>query len=73
MKQELSITDDGCLSRSGPLRAIVEWDPGRPDSPIVYPLGGTAERDEHIRATLQQAFTGLVADDAGVQDERPAA
>ncbi len=73
MEQELSITDDGCLSTSGPLRAILAWDADRPDSLVVYPLGGTAERDEQIRATLQQAFTKLLTDHAGTQDERPAA
>lgn len=61
MEQELSTTDDGCLSTSGPLPAIIEWDAGRPDSLVVYPIGGSAEGDDQIRRILKQAFTKLQA------------
>ena len=77
MEQDLNASsiypDKAGLSNPRLFRAIVEWDPNLPADLVIYPLGNTAERDEQIRATLQQAFTGLMADHARIQDERPAA
>ncbi|MCH8055608.1 MAG: hypothetical protein IH857_05590 [Deltaproteobacteria bacterium] len=57
MRQESLIIDEAGLSNDNPFRAIVEWDPALPGNFMVFPLGGTAERDDQIRATLEAAFS----------------
>ena len=65
--------DSEKLSREERPRAILEWPKDLSGVPVIYPLGGSDELDDQIRTILEQAFTRLQADRAGIQDERPAA
>lgn len=70
MRQKCLIIEEAGLSSDNPFRAIVQWDSALPSKFIVFPLGGTAERDDQIRTILERALTSLQANHAGIQDER---
>jgi len=61
MRREPLIIEEADLSNGNPLRAIVQWDPALPSKFIVFPLGGTDERDDEIRATLEVTFSKALA------------
>lgn len=56
------------LSNSERISAIVEWPEGLSGTLVIYPFGGSAERDEQIRRILKQTFTKLQAAQAGIQN-----
>lgn len=45
------------LSNPRMFRAVVDWPEGLSGTPIVYPLGNTAEQADQIREALEQALT----------------
>ena len=53
-----------------PFRAIIEWDPNLPAGIVIYPLGGSDERDDKIRTILEQALTSLQAEHAEIQEKQ---
>lgn len=50
----LSYADDERIST--PPRVIVEWPQGLSGAPVIFPLGGTAERDDKIRTILAEVL-----------------